>query len=346
VPTIEDWNVYVNFVILAVTGRMGEADAVMRQRGDAVRSMAMWLRTGAPGWPGPGQALAAYAEKVTGATLWRGLLLEPEKIKRKTKKGRSLRVLQPDPQLTFLSFSFDRDVACWFADRESVISGYVAQQRPKATGWLARYDKARPRQILWISAWDAIPLPDGSGRAIPLAAAAAQYPGLPADQFAWNLQTQREVILDAEGIGPLVVEKPGDSCPPTAELDRRLAPPMFAFNPAQRVFAFYGADEEAADEPEEFVAPASPPRDLTPRGLREYRVSYAGTRKVGGKRRTYFHVQPYSKWGERAYGLAPEDDWSWRDGPVEVDEEAVIRLSAPAEQRLILQARKRGRDPL
>jgi len=198
VPTIEDWNVYVNFVILAVTGRMGEADAVMRQRGDAVRSMAMWLRTGAPGWPGPGQALAAYAEKVTGATLWRGLLLEPEKIKRKTKKGRSLRVLQPDPQLTFLSFSFDRDVACWFADRESVISGYVAQQRPKATGWLARYDKARPRQILWISAWDAIPLPDGSGRAIPLAAAAAQYPGLPADQFAWNLQTQREVILDAE----------------------------------------------------------------------------------------------------------------------------------------------------
>jgi hypothetical protein len=71
----------------------------------------------------------------------------------------------------------------------------------------------------------AFPLPDG--RKVSLTIFAQMHPDIDIRQFDWNLRTQKEVILKPIR-QPLVVRpKSARQCPPAAELDARLLPPMF-----------------------------------------------------------------------------------------------------------------------
>lgn len=191
-PSLYDLNVYLSFVMNAVVGQMGEADALMRAHGGTVKRVARWLAkdVGLPVRP-------AY----------RGLLLEPSLV----VDGK----VQPDSRYTFASYSESRDVACWFADRNSVMSEYVLQKRPGVQGYLSQRTPSK-NTILFHHSWREFPTPRGR---IPLAALAANAGMVAADQLAWNLQTQREVIM-LPPTRPFEVEEVGaEVCPSTADLD-------------------------------------------------------------------------------------------------------------------------------
>jgi hypothetical protein len=200
-PAPQAFNYYINWAIYAVYGKMGEADGLMRPYGSSIRSVAKHLV----------QQLGAPVGR-----LYRGVLLEPEEL--------AAGQLAQDPRLTFVSFSEDRDVACWFADRQSIVSGFVAQMRPGVVGYVVEYD-ARPSEVLFHWRWaDRIKLPDG--RVIRLAAVAAAHPDIEDPrQVVWNLASQHEVILRPLRNGVPVTAYELTDCPPTAELDARFAMP-------------------------------------------------------------------------------------------------------------------------
>lgn len=205
-PSPASINAYINWVIYAVLGRTGEADDVMRRYKLQIEAVARQLRK---------------RRKPPIRDLYRGVLLEPDQV----VQG----VVPPEPALTFLSFSEDFEVACWFADPDSIISGHVRQSRPNVEGWIIEH-RPKGSEILWHYSWNTIPM--GAGRSIPLVAAGAQHPHImrELDQLAWNLQTQREVILKPLAVGTPVTAYALSDCPQTAELDARLAPPAFRAN--------------------------------------------------------------------------------------------------------------------
>jgi hypothetical protein len=206
-PAPEDWNYYINFVLYAVVGHMGPADNLMRQHGPGIRRVAEHLRQTQP-W--------------TPSKLYRGLLLDPALV----KKGKVKR--ERDPARTFLSFSEKEDVACWFADPRSIVSGFVAHQKPGARSYLATSKggaKARGR-MLWTHAWQTLVLP--GGRSLPLLAAANAHPEIDSGQFWWNMTTQSEVVLEPAASDSFKVKKLDlDDCPDVDELDATYAYPPF-----------------------------------------------------------------------------------------------------------------------
>ena len=113
-PSSHAWNVWINFVLYALSGRMQQADALMRAHRDAIRRVAAHLQ---------------HSPGATLAELWRGLLLEPKEI---LPGGE----VATDPQLTFLSWTEDMDVACYFADPRTMISGDVLRQKPSVRGYV------------------------------------------------------------------------------------------------------------------------------------------------------------------------------------------------------------------
>lgn len=188
---VDDVSVYVNWLLYAVVGRMGEADSLMRQYGAQVRSVAAALGSRAP---------------VSDAALHRGLLLEPELV----ADG----VLAADSRLTYLSFSESPSVARWFADPSSAISEYVRRVRPRAQGYLVEHRPAAG-DVLFHHRWAAW---------LPLLQAAQMHPSIDAEQFAWNLHTQEEVVVSPPQAPFRVVPyHPAE----TAALDELLTHPHF-----------------------------------------------------------------------------------------------------------------------
>jgi hypothetical protein len=185
-----DINVYINFALYAVLGKMAEADLIMRQHGDRVRHVARFLtkECSLPKQP-----------------IYRGMLLDPE------------RPYTLDPAFSFMSWSEDRDVAVWFADRRSSISEPFALVYPEARGYLA--ELPAPREILFHHSWAARAFND-------LSALALQHPDMGANgarQIAWALRTQQEVITMPCEIAP----EPMPELPHAAfaAIARRLDPP-------------------------------------------------------------------------------------------------------------------------
>lgn len=206
-PTANDYNAYLNFVLYAVYGKMAEADGIMRRDGRGVRAVAAHLR----------KRLGTPAKT---KTMWRGILLEPDRVQGHPGDYS----IQPDPRLEFASWSTDKDVACWFARRDSVVSGFVSQQRPRVRGWMMK-QKVVPGEILWWAKWDQIPTPTGT---IPLLAAAAQHPYVEdPPQFDWNMGTQQEVIAEPIRAPIKVIPVEDAGCPSTAKLDATLTWPPF-----------------------------------------------------------------------------------------------------------------------
>ena len=104
-----DVDLYLNFALHAILGKLREADALMSIAGDEIRAVADRLSALLPIEPQP---------------LYRGMLLDPDKP------------FAADPKLTFLSWSEDRDVALWFACPRSAVSEPLAATNPKLRGHL------------------------------------------------------------------------------------------------------------------------------------------------------------------------------------------------------------------
>lgn len=171
-PSDDDLNHWLNFVLYAVVGRMNEADQLMRSYGPGIERTAKWMMQQRP---------------VRLPPLWRGVLLEPGEV-----VGGHWMVHQPER--TFISYSEDRDVACWFADPRSVISRFVAARRPGVRGYVSG-GKIDRDKVLWHHQWREVPLPGLPP--INLLRAGAMHPDIDPHQLAWNIQTQSEVIVSA-----------------------------------------------------------------------------------------------------------------------------------------------------
>lgn len=189
----ESLNLYINFLLYAIVGRMGEADSLLRRFKREIYEAAAHSLRGC----------------VAPTLVFRGVLLDPEQDVRDYK-------LKHDDRLTFLSFSRNLDVAKWFADVDSIMSGYVKQVRPNVQGFLTEYSPD-PTDVLFYA------------KAQPtlckvLALAADMHPDIEPTQLKWNLATQDEVILKPVP-GPLTVTpyKPED----TWRLDLQFTHPMF-----------------------------------------------------------------------------------------------------------------------
>lgn len=187
----EDIQLYINFALYAVLGRLAEADVIMRSAGNAVRRVA--------------DAIAAESPTAL-APIHRGMLLDP------TQPFRA------EPRFTFLSWSEDRDVALWFACPRSVVSEPLAQMNPTLRGYVATLAHPRSR-ILFHHAW--------ASALGGLACFALVHPLMGEEakrQIAWSLRTQREVITAP--VVDLTPEPVADLDAAALEaLERRLSPP-------------------------------------------------------------------------------------------------------------------------
>ena len=190
-----DLDLYINFALHAIYGRLAEADQIMRLGGDQVRRVAAQLAGRLPILPVP---------------LHRGMLLDPDKP------------FTMDPKLTFLSWSEDRDVARWFACPRSVVSEPLMQQNSKLRGYIVEIPKPTDRVLFhytWAVAFDTL-----TGGLAPLALAHPMMGEEGRRQIGWSLRTQREVIT--EPIADLQpVQAPDLDAPALEALERRLSPP-------------------------------------------------------------------------------------------------------------------------
>jgi hypothetical protein len=187
----QDVNLYINFVLHAIYGKLGEADTIMRFAGDSIRRIADEIAAECPIKPLP---------------LYRGMLLEPDVP------------YAADPKLTFLSWSEDQDVALWFACPRSAVSEPLAKLKPTLRGYVSTMAAPRARVLFhhsWVSALGG------------LACFALIHPLMGAEgkrQIEWSLRTQREVIT--EPIADLHPRSVPDLDAATLEaLERRLSPP-------------------------------------------------------------------------------------------------------------------------
>jgi len=204
-----DYSYWIAFAVHAVVGMMSEADSVMESYGPEVRRVARVLRKRKP---------------VRARRLYRGVLLEPEEL--------SDGVLHQNEELRFVSFSEDRNVACWFADPASIMSGYVAQIRPRARGYVMAYSP-RANDVLFHHSWRRIRIPTVGE--VDIACQARRYPRIApiVDQLEWALETQKEVIVKPLRRGEPVVAHELSGCPPTDELDAAYTMPRFRENPSE-----------------------------------------------------------------------------------------------------------------
>ena len=189
-----DLDLYLNFALHAILGRLSEADALMSIAGDEIRAVAARLTAHYP---------------ITSKPLYRGMLLDPDQT------------FAANPKLTFLSWSEDRDVAVWFACPRSAVSEPLAATNPKLRGHLVEL-MGPPSRVLFHHAWT-----HALGGLTGLPTLALSHPLMGeegARQIEWSLSTQCEVITTpVYGLSPSR----------TAELDaadlialeRRLSPP-------------------------------------------------------------------------------------------------------------------------
>lgn len=188
---IGDINLYINFALNAIYGKLGEADQIIRFRGASIRRVADDIAMQIP---------------IASAPIYRGLLLDPDKP------------YGADPKLTFQSWSEDLNVARWFACPRSVVSEPLAQKDPKLRGYVATLSAPRSRVLFhhsWASALGG------------LACFAMIHPLMGKEgkrQIEWSLRTQCEVITEPiADLSPI----PTADLDATAlgALERRLSPP-------------------------------------------------------------------------------------------------------------------------
>jgi len=186
-----DVDLYINFAIHAILGKLSAADALMSVAADEIRAVADRLASQHPR---------------TSEPLYRGMLLDPSLP------------FAADPKLTFVSWSEDREVARWFACPRSVVSEPLARMKPELRGYVVELPAPRSR-VLFHHGWAC--MLGGLARFAllhPLMGEEGQR------QIEWSLRTQREVIT--EPVADLRPERAPDLDAVALEaLERRLSPP-------------------------------------------------------------------------------------------------------------------------
>ena len=200
--TPDPHNVYLSWVVYAITGKLREADALMREHGDAIRAIAADLRARIP---------------VPSRTLYRGVLL--------TDAEAAPGVLAADLGVQSTSFTEDRDCALWFACPGASVGGAVVEHHAgrRVCGYLLERT-TEPSEILFHHAWRRVPIPRGTVDLLTCAIFAERVGAIPetgACQFEWAIRTQSEVILEAVR-EPLAIRS---VTPDAAPLEAKYGPP-------------------------------------------------------------------------------------------------------------------------
>lgn len=190
-------NFYISFILYAISGRMAEADSIMRKYSSEIKTVAAKMHNLMP-------------RKIN--EIYRGLLIEPENL----GPGNTI---SKDPNNTFASFSEDKQVACWFADPSSAMSQLVRMTRPRVRGWVVSTTPKR-EDILFHWAWG-LGFPLG-GRKVGFDVLMRSHPEFVTfSSLERSIRSQKEVILlpTEEIFTAVPVEKA--SCLSTSELDTR-----------------------------------------------------------------------------------------------------------------------------
>lgn len=189
-------NLYINFLLYAIVGRMAEADSLLRKYKQKIYDAADHSLRGL------NPNFLAY----------RGILLHPSSVEQYGNK------IMSHEKLTFISFSEDKDVAHWFADPKSVMSSYVSTMDPGVRGYTIEA-MFRTGDFLFVAS------------AQPtlcklLALAADMHPFIEPSQLRWNLATQKEVIVKPN-YDHFLVKLYESSPEETKRLDAKLTHPAF-----------------------------------------------------------------------------------------------------------------------
>ena len=184
-------SLYINFVLHAIYGKLAEADWLLENHGEAIRSVARALNRKAP-----------FERK----PLHRGLLLVQGEFEfSPSGDGR-----------TFTSWTENQLVARWFADPLSSMNEYMRAAKPNAKGYTLTSEAHQAPLVLFHHSWKKL-------QDFPSLALQHPYMGKEgARQIAWALETQAEVITDPPKAWPELRENTLPYCP---VLDRQLSPP-------------------------------------------------------------------------------------------------------------------------
>jgi hypothetical protein len=187
----DDINLYINFVLNAILGKLAEADAIMRLKPGAIEGVAAFL---------------VHKYPIERKPLYRGVLLDPQKP------------YELDPRLTFMSWSEDHDVAAWFASPTSIISEDAFENNPRLHGFMITLESHKQcERVLWHHSWSPLfhdPSLDQLALIHPFMGIEGQR------QVAWSLRTQREVIT-----APVFRAPEAFYASNVDELDLKFAPP-------------------------------------------------------------------------------------------------------------------------
>jgi hypothetical protein len=181
-----DISLYLNFVLNAVLGHLGHADAIMRDYGGSVRRVATALRARYPFEPSP---------------IHRGIALDS--------------AFDPTGR-EFVSWSENHQVAQWFADPRSMMNKYLRIARPKSIGYVLTAAVVDQPLVLFHYSW---------ARLENFPRLALQHPAMGVEgarQIAWSLSTQREVITDPPTSWPVLEQLDSHE---RRQLDDKFAPP-------------------------------------------------------------------------------------------------------------------------
>jgi len=197
--TPQDMNIYLSWLIPVIMGQLQEADTIAYNYQRNLYKVATLLQ---------------QKNRQPVRRLYRGILLEPEQA-----ESGYVGMHSDLPQS--VSFTEDRDVACYFAVPDTIMSSFMTQTRPRVQGYIIEHTPQRA-DILWHYRWNPIVLKHAR---IDIRVAARQHPLIQdPGQFEFLVDTQREVILKPT-TQPLPITPVGDSCPDTEELNRRFTPP-------------------------------------------------------------------------------------------------------------------------
>lgn len=199
-----DWskvnpNAYITFVLYAVVGKMQQADGLMRQHHREILKTAQKLRAWSPPEVVP---------------LYRGLLIEPENM----GPGSTVSKMA---DLEFVSWSADKDVACFFADVNSQMSSFVAKvQRPGVKGWIIEHTPD-PSEVIFCWKWGlGFPL---HGQRVSFDTFAKMHPDrqIASADMSEVLRAQKEYILKPSSKVFNAIAYPDTNCPATDILDKK-----------------------------------------------------------------------------------------------------------------------------
>lgn len=210
-------NDYFNWLPRAILGQLSEADQLMRDHSDGIIATAKLL---------------SDTIQQPSQSIWRGVMLDPET---KSEEG-----LEPRPQQTFESWTEIKDVAIWFATKDSGMNAPLKEMHPTYEGYIAKIKAhyLKDQTILWHYSWKEpieqvltqLTGPYSIDSIADLVSATNQdKPSLERVEFRkqaeWTLATQAEVILLPKDKHPYTpISNITDPILSTKELDSKYYP--------------------------------------------------------------------------------------------------------------------------